>query len=282
MLLLNDVFPRTWGDRAGAGRRPGVLDRGDRRGAGGPPAASCSWPRRTGTWSGSSSSSGFDHCYDKRLYDRLLHEGPASVRGHLGADLGYQRGLVRFLENHDEPRAAAELRAASRSGPRRWSIATLPGRHAVARGPVRGVAGAPAGVPRPAPGGARRRRTAGVLPARSSPRPAGSGSGDWSLCEATGWPDDSQLGSSSCRWCWIGRDGRVPSSWSTTPTRRPRPGSTCPWARPRRAGRGGSRTCWRATCSSATATSWPTTGLYVQLPPWGFHVLTWSSIGDAA
>jgi hypothetical protein len=50
---------------------------------------------------------GFDYTYDKRLYDRL-HEGHARpVRDHLHGGLDYQNGLVRFLENHDEPRAAA-------------------------------------------------------------------------------------------------------------------------------------------------------------------------------
>ena len=52
---------------------------------------------------------GFDYCYDKRLYDRLAHEGAASVRGHLQADLAYQQRLLRFIENHDEPRAATAL-----------------------------------------------------------------------------------------------------------------------------------------------------------------------------
>ena len=50
---------------------------------------------------------GFDYTYDKRLYDRL-RTGPArSVRDHLRADLAYQDRMARFLENHDEPRAAA-------------------------------------------------------------------------------------------------------------------------------------------------------------------------------
>ena len=50
---------------------------------------------------------GFDYTYDKRLYDRL-HEGHARpVREHLHAGLDYQDKLARFLENHDEPRAAA-------------------------------------------------------------------------------------------------------------------------------------------------------------------------------
>jgi hypothetical protein len=50
---------------------------------------------------------GFDYCYDKRLYDRLREGHAGSIRGHLVAGLDYQDKLARFLENHDEPRAAA-------------------------------------------------------------------------------------------------------------------------------------------------------------------------------
>ena len=50
---------------------------------------------------------GFDYTYDKRLYDRLRAGSAGPVRGHLCADAEYQRRSVRFLENHDEPRAAA-------------------------------------------------------------------------------------------------------------------------------------------------------------------------------
>jgi glycosidase len=50
---------------------------------------------------------GFDHTYDKGLYD-LLHAGQAHpVREHFRAPLDYQGKMIRFLENHDEPRAAA-------------------------------------------------------------------------------------------------------------------------------------------------------------------------------
>ena len=50
---------------------------------------------------------GFNYCYDKRLYDRILHGPAEQVRLHLLADDDYQHGLVRFVENHDEPRAAS-------------------------------------------------------------------------------------------------------------------------------------------------------------------------------
>ncbi len=49
---------------------------------------------------------GFDVTYDKRLYDRLRHGAADNVRAHLQADLEFQNRSARFLENHDEPRAA--------------------------------------------------------------------------------------------------------------------------------------------------------------------------------
>jgi hypothetical protein len=52
---------------------------------------------------------GFAYCYDKRLYDRLRDGHAEPVRGHLLAGLDYQDKLARFLENHDEPRAASEF-----------------------------------------------------------------------------------------------------------------------------------------------------------------------------
>ncbi len=48
---------------------------------------------------------GFDFCYDKRLYDKLLHSQTGEIKGHLHAELNYQNHLVRFIENHDEQRA---------------------------------------------------------------------------------------------------------------------------------------------------------------------------------
>jgi hypothetical protein len=50
---------------------------------------------------------GFNYTYDKRLYDRLRDRHARPVRDHLRAGLDYQDKMARFLENHDEPRAAA-------------------------------------------------------------------------------------------------------------------------------------------------------------------------------
>jgi hypothetical protein len=52
---------------------------------------------------------GFDYTYDKRLYDRLLEREARPVREHLLAAPAFQERCTRFLENHDEPRAAARF-----------------------------------------------------------------------------------------------------------------------------------------------------------------------------
>lgn len=52
---------------------------------------------------------GFDFTYDKILYDRLLSGDPESIKGHLRASPDYQGHCVRFIENHEEQRAAARF-----------------------------------------------------------------------------------------------------------------------------------------------------------------------------
>jgi hypothetical protein len=101
MLVLPDVFERTWGIRTDP-----------------------FWPKATEfvrrahphfcfmaevywdlEWT--MQQQGFDYAYDKRLYDRLRDGHVRPVREHFHAGLDYQTKLVRFLENHDEPRVAA-------------------------------------------------------------------------------------------------------------------------------------------------------------------------------
>jgi Alpha amylase, catalytic domain len=50
---------------------------------------------------------GFQFTYDKRLYDALRSGSPGAVSAELHRDFAYQQRLARFLENHDEGRAAA-------------------------------------------------------------------------------------------------------------------------------------------------------------------------------
>ncbi|MBW3566036.1 MAG: alpha-amylase [Acidobacteria bacterium] len=123
MLVLNDVFARTWG-----------------RLLSGPPPADEFWPAAIAAlpqdflwmaevyWDmeGTLQDLGFDFTYDKRLYDRLRAGNAHELRAHLSADIAYQSKLARFLENHDEHRAAEAYGRARLPGLAAL-IATLPG-----------------------------------------------------------------------------------------------------------------------------------------------------------
>ncbi|MFZ4816598.1 MAG: alpha-amylase family glycosyl hydrolase [Phototrophicaceae bacterium] len=69
---------------------------------------------------------GFDYTYDKRLYDRILEGDAEKVRLHLLADVNFQHKMVRFLENHDEHRAADKLDG-QRQPMAAVAVFTLPG-----------------------------------------------------------------------------------------------------------------------------------------------------------
>jgi hypothetical protein len=99
MLLLPDVFERTWG-RTMEPFWPDALRTVRAEHPGFTFMAEVYWDREYDL-----QQQGFDATYDKRLYDRLVGDLGA-VRGHLCADADYQARSARFLENHDEPRAA--------------------------------------------------------------------------------------------------------------------------------------------------------------------------------
>jgi glycosidase len=101
MLVLPDVFERTWGRRASS-FWPNAIRRVREQAPGFCFMAEVYWDLE---WT--MLQQGFDYAYDKRLYDRLREGHARPVREHLYAGLDYQSRLARFLENHDEPRAAA-------------------------------------------------------------------------------------------------------------------------------------------------------------------------------
>ena len=69
---------------------------------------------------------GFDFTYDKRLTDKLSTADLRTVKDHLKADEEFQLKSVRFLENHDEERAAANF-GKDRSLSAATIISTIPG-----------------------------------------------------------------------------------------------------------------------------------------------------------
>ncbi|MFL6446408.1 MAG: alpha-amylase family glycosyl hydrolase [Bryobacteraceae bacterium] len=100
MLILPDVFEKTWGVRPTA-FWPDAIRRIQSRSEDFLFMAEVYWDLE---WT--LQQQGFDYTYDKRLYDRLREGHARPVRDHFRAHIDFQRKSARFLENHDEPRAA--------------------------------------------------------------------------------------------------------------------------------------------------------------------------------
>ncbi|HEY5879524.1 MAG TPA: alpha-amylase family glycosyl hydrolase [Nakamurella sp.] len=201
MLMMNDVFARTWSDRVGPAPNsdywPTVIPAIRDRHPGFLFLAEAYWDTE---WA--LQQQGFDFCYDKRLYDRLEHGPAGQVHGHLTADLDYQTGLVRFVENHDEPRAITAF------GPERAPVAavaalTQTGARLIHHGQLQG-----------------RRRRLPVFLGRSPDEPTDDRlttfyrafltvlgdptfhRGRWRLADCTGWAASGF--DNLVAWCWEG------------------------------------------------------------------------------
>lgn len=269
MLMMNPIFERTWGARAGQKpareywvevigavreRYPRVLF-----------IAEAYWDLE---WE--LQQQGFDFCYDKRLYDRLEHGPAESLRLHLCADLSYQEKLVRFIENHDEPRAAVMF-ADEKSRVAAVTFATLPGAKLFHEGQFEGRrVRLPVFLHR-RPDEMPDRNLQGFYKSLlQSLRSADVRGGEWTLCERTGWPDnDSYL--NMVAWCWQkGADRHlivVNLSGARSQTR-----VRLPWVD--LAGRS-----WRLTDTlqmmvyDRAGDELQESGFYSDLKPWGYHVL---------
>jgi len=275
MLLTNQVFAKTWsghaGPEPGAEFWPTVIAGLREEHPQAVLIAEAYWDME---WT--LQQQGFDFCYDKRLYDRIVGGDTTGVRDHLRAGLDYQSRLVRFLENHDEQRIACALpdgagRAAA------VAIATLPGATLWHEGQFEGrrvhppvfLSRRPAEPPDAALAGWYRRLLTAVAGRRVR-------SGRWQLLEAAGWPDNG-----SCRnllaWSWDGDgsdgDGSGPHVVVVNLSGGPSQGRI-PLGLTGLAGHG-----WRLTdllndrVFERDGDELASTGLYVDLPPWGCHLL---------
>jgi hypothetical protein len=109
MLVLDDVFEQTWGARGaptrtdGRGFWPTIIE----------PVKAANpdfqfWAEAYWGLEPTLLEQGFDACYDKGLYDSLLHRADVGdVRARVFESTTDATTAVRFVENHDEPRAAA-------------------------------------------------------------------------------------------------------------------------------------------------------------------------------
>ena len=200
MLMDNAVFARTWGARAGDPPEedywPAIISAVHATEPAFVFIAEAYWDME---WT--LQQQGFDYCYDKRLYDRVV-SGPAqSVRGHLQGAAAYQERLLRFIENHDEPRAAdtftperqraAAVAMSTLQGARMYHAGQLEGLHThipvfLARGPDQ-----PADE-------ALRAFYDTLLRAVAD---SNLRDGEWQLCECGGWPDNHSA-EQLVAWCW--------------------------------------------------------------------------------
>ncbi len=269
MLVMNDIFQRTWGDRAGA--RP----------------AGEYWPEVIGALKKSHpgflfmaeaywdlewelQQQGFDYCYDKKLYDRLEHGPAESIRLHLCADLAYQERLVRFIENHDEPRAATTF-SPEKERAAAVTVMTLPGALLLHEGQFEGLKvrlpvflGRRPDEPPDTELQAFYHSLLDVIAREELRR------GEWRLCEREGWPDNQRF-LNLVAWCWQGGDKRHLvvvnlSEWDSQGQVR------LPWSE-----LAGNSWELHDLLNGETYTrdgrELQESGLYVDLGPWKFHLL---------
>ena len=271
MLLMNPIFERTWGSRAGT--RPGtdywpeII-----------PAVKATHPEfrfiAEAYWDleWDLQQQGFDWCYDKRLYDRLEHDSAESVRLHLCAELSYQEKMLRFIENHDEPRAAATFTPEKHRTAALVSL-TLPGTRLIHEGQMEGrkvrlpvfLARRPEEPPDPELIEFYRKMLTALHEGNFL-------EGTWRLCEQTGWEDNT-----SCRnmvSCCL-RNGKARCLIVVNLSDAPAQGHIqLPWDDLQ----GTScrlREIFRNEVYERTGDDLCGRGLYVDLPAWGFHFLEW-------
>lgn len=134
MLLLDDVFARTWGALVGRSDPPGEFWSEVREEL--PDlllVGEIYWdlePRLQRL--------GFSYTYDKRFYDALVRADAGAVRRSLAGDGESHSRSVRFLENHDEERSHAVFGADGRLEAAGALFATSPGMRLFYDGQIEG------------------------------------------------------------------------------------------------------------------------------------------------
>jgi hypothetical protein len=207
MLLVNHIFERTWGSRAG--QRPQtdywseVIPAIKKQHPEFLFIAEAYWGME---WE--LQQQGFDFCYDKTLYDRLEHGDAESIRLHLCADLSYQQKLLRFIENHDEPRAACTFSPAMECAAALTS-ATLPGCRLFHEGQFEGrKVRLPVFLARRLQEPVDRELQEFYSRLLKAIRAPALRDGEWKLCSRTGWPDNGSF-VSLVAWTWQRNDDRL-------------------------------------------------------------------------
>jgi alpha amylase-like protein len=207
MLLLNNVFSRTWEGRVG--RSPDTEFWADII-----PSIKKQYPDfifiAEAYWDLESKLQelGFDYCYDKRLYDRLASGSANDVRLHLIAEIAYQQKLVRFIENHDEPRAAAVF-SPERERAAAIVMSTVPGARLFYQGQFEGKrVKLPVFLGRTPLESADQDLNRFYSHLLSSVQSPLFHDGIWSMCDLSGWPDNQSY-RNLIAWTWRSDEERA-------------------------------------------------------------------------
>ena len=206
MLMLNVIFERTWGGRAGPPPATeywaDVISVTKKKHPGFIFIAEAYWDLE---WE--LQQKGFNFCYDKKLYDRMEHGNAENVRLHLCADLAYQNKLLRFIENHDEPRAAATF-SPGKERAVALAVATLPGLKLFHDGQFEGrKVKLPVFLGRcPNERLDQELETFYRTLLKTIDKPVFR-EGQWELCGRTGWPDNASF-QNLVAWNWVKDDER--------------------------------------------------------------------------
>ncbi len=151
---------------------------------------------------------GMDFCYDKRLYDRLVAGNPQGVNEHLEADPEYQSKLVRFLENHDESRAA-NFQPPERHMAMAIASLTLPGARLIHQGQLDGKSvRIPVFLGRGPVEETNPEMISFYEKLIGYLRSEAIRSGQWSHCQVSGWVDNPSW-LNLLAWEWIGEHERL-------------------------------------------------------------------------
>jgi Alpha amylase, catalytic domain len=267
MLFLNEIFERTWGERAGPVPATeywtDVISAAKQEFPAFLFIAEAYWDTE---WQ--LQQLGFDFCYDKRLYDRLEHNNATSIRQHLRADLSYQGKLLRFTENHDEPRTAAIFSPAKQRAAA-VIVATLPGLRLFHEGQFEGRKVRPPVFIGRRPDEAVDQELQYFYKKllKAIDRPAFR-DGQWSLCSRTGWPDNATFQNLLC-WNWLKDDERylVIVNFSDAPSQAR---VQIPWASAED-GEWQLLDTMSGTIYARPGEEMESPGLFVDLGPWAFH-----------
>lgn len=269
MLMLNKVFENTWKDLAGEKPKndywtsiiPAIKEKNKNFKF----IAEVYWDLE---WE--LQQQGFDYCYDKKLYDLLNRSSAENIRLHLSSNINYQEKMVRFIENHDEKRAAAIL-----SSPKEHAalviISTIPGAKLFHEGQLEG-----------------KKIHLPLFLGRRPPEKVDSEllsfykillkeiqkdifqSGQWILCQRSGWSDNLSF-INILSWYWFNEKERyliiINYSNDQTQAQIQVPEESLIGKR------------WRLRDLMTNKTyEMKDSGLYVDLSPWNFHFFCLSSL----